>query len=148
MSDSRRFGDKTKQTNNSYYRKAVFSNLFAALPNIFSCEIYLFNLKLLISFLKWKVTVTDGWTDRWTGGQTTSPYPYAGKIFFCVNFLPFHSLHSLTSFAHFAPGMIIYFEIVWQYSTVDHTDLTQLLHVSEYGPRQRFLHMCITYHRF
>jgi hypothetical protein len=52
-----------------------------------------------------KVTVTDGQTDRRTDGQTDGrtdgqtddiPLPLCGRarIFFCVNFLPFHSLRS------------------------------------------------------
>jgi hypothetical protein len=42
-----------------------------------------------------------GWTDD-------IPLPLYGwaRIFFSVNFLPIHSLRSLTSFAHFACGMI------------------------------------------
>jgi hypothetical protein len=49
-------------------------------------------------------------TDRQTDRQTDNippPLDRRAIIIFCINFLPFHTLPSLTSFALFAPAMII-----------------------------------------
>jgi hypothetical protein len=48
----------------------------------------------------------DGRTDGRTDAIPPLPLYGRARIFICINFLPFHSLRSLTSFALFARGMI------------------------------------------
>jgi hypothetical protein len=47
----------------------------------------------------------DRRTDRWTDRQHPPTPIWVGDIFFCVNFLPFHSLRSLTMFAHYVRSL-------------------------------------------